>query len=108
MVTAGERYLVAFPRVEVDAVLEDSLAAIAALDGATIVLVELDQPGRARARLLGTGDATHAAMAVAVVKYSWAWDEAEEILIDSGATTHAVRVVHAAPNFMVHATLRDT
>jgi hypothetical protein len=108
MVTAGERYFVAFSHVEVDAVLEDSLASIAALDGATIVLVELDRPGRARARLLGAGDAMHAAMAVAVVKYSWAWDETEEILIDSGAATHAVRVVHAAPNFAVHATLRDT
>jgi hypothetical protein len=42
IVTASERYFVAFPRVGVDAVLEESLAAIAAVDGATIVLVELE------------------------------------------------------------------
>jgi len=107
LVTMGERYLVAFPRVEVDAVLEGSLATIAALDGATVVLVvEFDRPGHAVARLLGAGDPARAAMAVAVVKYSWAWDETEEILVETGVTTHAVRVVYAAPTFTVQATLR--
>jgi hypothetical protein len=50
LVTVGERYLVAFPHVEVDAVLEGSLATIAELEEATVVLVvEFDRPGRALA-----------------------------------------------------------
>src|SRR5947209_2004896 len=84
LVTAGERYLVAFPTSGVDAVLEDALATVGAAEGATVVLVEVDRPGCAKARVSGRGDATHAAMAVAVVKYSWAWDETEEILIETG------------------------
>ena len=100
LVTAGERYVAAFSWVGVDAVLEDSLATVAALDGATVILVvEFDRPGRAVARLLGAGDPAHAAMATAAVKCSWAWDETEEIFVEAGATTHAVRVVYAAPTF---------
>jgi hypothetical protein len=104
LVTAGERYLVAFPRSGVDAVLEDALATVGATEGATVVLVEVDRPGCAVARVLGRGDTTHAAMAVAVVKYSWAWDETEEILIETGAITYAVRVVYADRVFTVRAT----
>jgi len=104
LVTVGERYLVVFPRSGVDAVLEGTLAMVGAAEGATVVLVEVDRPGGAVARVLGPGDTTHAAMAVAVVKYSWAWDETEEILIETGAITYAVRVAYADRVFTVRAT----
>jgi hypothetical protein len=104
LVTAGERYLVVLPRSRVDAVLEDALTTVGATEGATVVLVEVDRPGSAVARVFGRGDTTRAAMAVAVVKYSWAWDETEEILIETGAITYAVRVVYADGVFTVRAT----
>src|ERR1043165_8286250 len=57
LVAMGERYWVAFRGRKVDAALEDSLATIAALDEATVVLVvDFGPPGRAVARLLGAGD----------------------------------------------------
>lgn len=107
LVTAGERYLVAFPRNGVDAILEEALATVGAAEGATAVLVEVDRPGYAVARVLGRGDTTHAAMAVAVVKYSWAWDETEEILVETGVITYAVRVVPAGGMFTVRATKHE-
>jgi hypothetical protein len=67
VVTAGERYLVSFPAREGDAALEDALAAVGAVEGATVVLIESDRPGYAVARVLGPGDATQAAIAIAVV-----------------------------------------
>lgn len=107
LVTAGERYVVAFPRSGIDAVLEDALATVGTAEGATVVLVEVDRPGSAVARVLGRGNTAHAAMAVAVVKYSWAWDETEEILIETGAITYAVRVAYADRMFTVRATQHD-
>jgi hypothetical protein len=88
-------------------VLEDALATVGAAQGATVVLVEIDRPGSAVARVLGRDDTTHAAMAVAVVKYSWGWDETEELLIETGSITYAVRVVYAGQMFTVRATKHE-
>jgi hypothetical protein len=107
LVTAGERYLVSFPTSRVDAVLEDALATVGTAEGATVVLVESDRPGGAVARVLGPGDTTRAAMAVAVARHAWAWDETEEILVEIGAITYAVRVVYAGPMFTVCATKQE-
>jgi hypothetical protein len=92
LLTVGERYLVAFPHwagVE----LEAALATVGAVQEATVVLVEHFRNGYALAKFLSHADETHAAMAVAVVQYAWAWDETEEIVVQLGISTHGVRVV---------------
>lgn len=104
LVLIGRRYMVAFPLTRGPRV--ESLAAFAAREEATAIVVESHQVGRARGSLLGDGDSTHAAMAVAVVMYAWAWDESEEILVELGTTTFAVHVVVGGSTFLARATTR--
>ena len=93
LATVGERYLIALPLGRVDVALENSLATVGRIHEAMVVLVERSCNGYARARFLSHGDEVDAAMAVAVVRYSWAWDETKEIIVELGIGMHGVSVV---------------